>query len=46
MHYRFAHFAENIAVESESIAEDPNVLIPSRSEELELSYGTLWRISI
>ena len=33
--------AENIAVLSESIAEDPNALILLRSQELRLSYGTL-----
>ena len=39
----FACFAENIAIVSESAAEDPNVSIPRRSQELGLSYGTLWR---
>ena len=34
---------ENIAILSESVAKDPNVSIPHRSQELELSYGTLWR---
>ena len=41
VHYRFARSAENIAVVSESVAEDPNVWIPRRSQEL----GTeLWHI--
>ena len=44
MHHRFAHFAENIPIISESVKRDPNVSIPRRSWELELSYGTLWRI--
>ena len=43
VHYRFVRTAENIAIVSESIAEDPNVSIPRRSG-LGLSYGTLWRI--
>ena len=42
-HHRFARSAENIAIVSENVAEDPNVLIPRRSQELGLSYGTLWR---
>ena len=29
---------------SENVAEDPNVSIPCHSQELGLSYGTLWRI--
>jgi hypothetical protein len=44
VHHRFARSAENIAAVSESVAEDPNVSIPRRSQELGLSYGTLWRI--
>ena len=44
VHHRFARSAENIAIVSESVAEDPNVSIPRRSQELGLSYGTLWRI--
>ena len=32
--------AENIAIVSESVAEDPYVPIPRRSQELGLSYGT------
>ena len=39
--YRIACFAEIIAIVSESIAEDTKVSIPSRSQELGLSYGTL-----
>ena len=34
VHYRFAHSAENIAVVSGSVAEDSNVPIPRRSQEL------------
>ena len=41
VHYSLARFAENIAIVSESVAEDPNFSIPSRSQELELSHGTL-----
>ena len=44
VYHRFARSAENIAIVSESVAEDPNVSIPRRSQELGLSYGTLWRI--
>ena len=44
MHHRFTHLAENVVIVSESVAEDPNVSIPRRSQELELSYGTLFRI--
>ena len=40
----FVRSAENIAIVSESVAEDPNVSIPRRSQELGLSYGILWRI--
>ena len=46
MHHRFARSVENIVIASESVAEDPNVSIPRRSQELELSYGTLWRIML
>ena len=42
--YRYAHSVENITIVSESVAEDTNVSIPPRSQELELSYGILWRI--
>ena len=44
VHYRFTCSAENIAIVSESVAEGPNVSIHRRSQELELSFGTLWRI--
>ena len=37
--YWKARSAKNIAVVSESVAEDPNVSIPRRSHEVELSYG-------
>ena len=43
VHDRFARSAENITIASESVAEDPNVSIPCRSQQLGLS-GTLWRI--
>ena len=45
MQYHFARTDENIAVVSESVAEDPNALIARRSQELGLYFGTLWRIS-
>ena len=44
VHHRLARSAENIVIVSESVAEDPNVSIPRRSQELELFYRTLWRI--
>ena len=44
VHHRFTRSAENIAIVCESIAEDPNVAISRRSQELGLSYGTLWSI--
>ena len=34
----------DIAIVSESVAEDTNVLIRRHSQALGLSYGTLWRI--
>ena len=37
-------FTNITAIVSKSVAEDPNVSIPCRAQELELSYGTLWRI--
>ena len=43
MHHRLARSAENIAAVNESVAEDMNMSIPRRSQELGLSYGTLWR---
>ena len=45
VYHRFARSTENIAIISESVAEDPNVSIPPRSQELRLYCGTLWRIS-
>ena len=33
LHHRFVHSAENIAIVSENVAEDPNVSIPRRSQE-------------
>ena len=44
VHYRFASSAQNIAIVSEIVAEDPNKSIPYRSQKLGLSYGTLLRI--
>ena len=44
MHHRFARSAENIAIVSENVAEDPNVSVPRRSQELGLSYDTLWHL--
>ena len=41
VHHRFACSAENIAIVSESIAEDPNMSILRFYQELGLSYGTL-----
>ena len=41
---RFASSAQNIAIVSESAAEEPNVSIPYRSQELGQYCGTLWRI--
>ena len=43
MHLRIARSAENIAIES-GVAEHPNVSIPHHSQELGLSYSTLWHI--
>ena len=45
VHHRFARPDENIAILSESVAEDPNMSTPRRSQELGLSYGTLWHTS-
>ena len=44
VHHRFARYAENIAIVSESVVEDPNVSIRHCSHEIGLSYGTLWRM--
>ena len=44
VHYCFASSAENIAIVSGSVAEDPNVSIPRCAQESELSNGTLWHI--
>ena len=41
VHHRFPRFAENVDIVSESVAEDPNVSISHRSQELGLSYDTL-----
>ena len=37
VHHRFALSAENIAIVSEAVAEDLNMSIPLRSQELGLS---------
>ena len=42
--HRFACSTENIAMVSESVAEDPNVSISHRCQELGLPYGTSRRI--
>ena len=39
VHYRFARFARNIAIVIDSDAEDPNVSISRRYQELGLSYA-------
>ena len=44
VHHRLARSAEKIAAVCQSVAEDPNVSIPRRSQESGLSYGILWRI--
>ena len=44
VHHCFTRSSTNIAILSESVAKDPNVSIPCRSQELELSYGKLWHI--
>ena len=44
VHHRFARTAENIAIVSASVTDDLKVAILSRSQELRLSYGTLWHI--
>ena len=33
VHHRFFRSAENIAIVSESVAEEPNLLIPRRSQQ-------------
>ena len=45
MHHRFARFAKNVAIGSESVSESLKLAIPRRSQELRLSYDTLWHIS-
>ena len=44
VHHCFVRSTELIAIVSESVAEDPNVSIHRRSQELGLSYSALWRI--
>ena len=44
VHYRFARSPHNIAIVGQSVAEDRNVSIIYRSQELGLSYGILYRI--
>ena len=44
VNHHLARLFENIAIVSESVAENPNLSIPRRSQELQLSYGTLWSI--
>ena len=42
VHHRFARSTENSAIVSEIVTEVPNESNPRRSQELGLSYGTLW----
>ena len=44
VHHRFAHSSANTLIVSESVAEDPNVSILRRSQDLLLSFGILWSI--
>ena len=44
VHHRFARSVQNIAIVSEIVAEDLNVLIPCRSQNLRQFYGTLSHI--
>ena len=44
VHHRSARSAENIAVVSKIVAEETNVSIACRSQELGMSYGSLWCI--
>ena len=39
VHHHFACSAANIAIVVESVAADPKVSIPDRSQQLELPYG-------
>ena len=41
LHYRFTRTAENVVIESESVAEDPNVSIHRQPQELGLSHYAL-----
>ena len=41
VHYRFARSSDNITIVSESVAEEPKMSTPLRSQELGLSYGIL-----
>ena len=41
VHHRFVRSAENIAIVSDILAEDPSVSIPLRFQELVQSHGTL-----
>ena len=38
VHHRFVRSSKNIAIVSESVAEDPNVSVPRRPQEVRLSY--------
>ena len=44
MHHSLARSAENMVIVSESVANGLNVSIPRGSQQLELSYDTLWHI--
>ena len=39
MHHRFAHYAENIAIVDESVAEDPNVSTLRNYDSFSAHYG-------
>ena len=42
--HKYCEACAPCAIVTKSVAEGPNVSIPLRSQELGLSYGTLWRI--
>ena len=44
VHYRLARSVQNIGIVNKSVAENPNVSIPHRSQALGLPYDTEWRI--
>lgn len=44
VHHRNVRNIENVVAVAGSVAEDPNLSIPRRAQQLGLSYGSLWRI--